>query len=149
MLKAIDPLLGPDLLHTLRAMGHGDDLALVDANFPAEAIAAETKIGYCIRLDGIDIPTAAKAILSVLPLDSFVEAPARRMEVMGEPETVRPVHQDMQAAIDAAEGRSWPMGSIERFAFYEEAKKAYAVVATGDARGYGCFLLKKGVILAD
>jgi L-fucose mutarotase len=149
MLKAIDPLLGPELLHTLRAMGHGDDLALVDANFPAESIAAHTKLGYALRLDGADIPRAAAAILSVMPLDSFVEAPARRMEVMGEPDTIRPVHQDMQAAVDTAEGRSWPLGSIERFAFYEEAKGAFAVVATGDARGYGCFLLKKGVILAD
>lgn len=147
MLKSIDPLLNADLLYVLRAMGHGDDLVLVDANFPAAAIASQTVSGRLIRLDGVDVARAARAILSVLPLDSFVDRPARRMEVVGKPDDVPPVQQDVQQAIDAAEGRSWPMGSIERFAFYDEAKKGFAVVATGEGRPYGCFLLKKGVIL--
>jgi len=145
MLKSIDPLLNAALLHALGSMGHGDDLALVDCNFPAASIAGDRPL---IRLDGVDIPRAARAILSVFPLDSFVEQPVRRMEECGRPiDEIPPVHQDMQDIINEAEGRDWPMGSIERFAFYEEAKRAFAVVATGEPRGYGCFLLKKGVIL--
>lgn len=147
MLKSIDPLLNAELLHVLRAMGHGDDLALVDCNFPATSVAGDRPL---IRLDGVDIPRAGKAILSVFPLDSFVEHPARRMEVVGRPaDEMPPVQQDLQKIINEAEGRDWPMGSIERFAFYQEARKAFGVVATGEPRGYGCFLLKKGVILPE
>lgn len=148
MLKNLDPLLNADLLHVLRAMGHGDDLVLADANFPADSIARTTATGKLIRLDGVDVPKAATAILSVLPLDGFVDHPVRRMEVVGRPDYRPPVQEQMQQAIDRAEGKACPMGSIERFAFYEQAKKAYAVVATSEQRGYGCFLLKKGVILA-
>lgn len=148
MLKNLDPLLNADLLQVLRAMGHGDDLVLADANFPADSIARATVTGKLIRLDGVDVPRAAEAILSVLPLDGFVDHPVRRMEVVGRPNYQPPVQEQMQQAIDRAEGKASPMESIERFAFYEEAKKAYAVVATSEQRGYGCFLLKKGVILA-
>jgi L-fucose mutarotase len=125
----------------LRAMGHGDDLALVDRNFPAASVARRL-----VTLDGVDVVRAGGAILSVLPLDSFVEQPALRMEVVGKPQEVPEVQRQLQAEIDKAEGRSWPMGSLERFAFYERAKQAFAVVATGESRPYGCFLLKKGVI---
>ncbi len=145
MLKNVDPILTPDLLWVLRAMGHGDDLVLADANFPAQSVAG-TK--HLIRLPGIDIPNAARAILSVLPLDSFVPHPVLRMEVVGKPEYLPPVQQEMQREIDRAEGKSLPMGSVERFAFYDQAKQGFAVVATSEMRGYGCFLLKKGVILA-
>lgn len=148
MLKNLDPLLNADLLQVLRAMGHGDDLVLADANFPADSIARSTVTGKLIRLDGVDVPRAAAAILSVLPLDGFVDHPARRMEVVGRPDYRPPVQEQMQQVIDRAEGKACPMGSIERFTFYEEAKKAYAVVATSEQRGYGCFLLKKGVILS-
>jgi L-fucose mutarotase len=141
MLKNMDPLLNADLLQVLAAMGHGDDLALVDRNFPAAANARRL-----IRLDGADIPRAGRAILSIYPLDSFVDRPVQRMQVVGKPDEVPPVQQEFQKIIDAAEGRHWPMGSIERFAFYEEARRAFAVVATGESRPYGCFLLKKGVI---
>lgn len=141
MLKSIDPLLNADLLYILRAMGHGDDLALVDRNFPATSVAKRL-----VRLDGVDILAAGRAILSVLPLDSFVEAPVLRMQMVDRPHEIPPVQQDFQRIIDAAEGRAWPMGSLERFAFYEAAKQAFAVVATGESRPYGCFLLKKGVI---
>lgn len=141
MLKNIDPLLNADLLQVLAAMGHGDDLALVDRNFPATANARRL-----IRLTGVDVVTIGRAVLTLLPLDSFVDHPVRRMEVVGKPNEVPPVQQEFQKAIDAAEGRSVPMGSIERFAFYEAARQAFAVVATGESRPYGCFLLKKGVI---
>lgn len=141
MLKNIDPLLNADLLHVLAAMGHGDDLALVDRNFPAVANARRL-----IRLDGTDIVTAGRAILSVYPLDSFVDHPVMRMQMVGKPDEIPPVQQDFQKIVDAAERRSWPMGSIERFAFYEATRQAFAVVATGENRPYGCFLLRKGVI---
>jgi L-fucose mutarotase len=89
---------------------------------------------------------AARAILSVLPLDEAVDDPARRMEIMGQPHEIPPVQQEMQREIDAAEGRVRPLGSIERFAFYEAARRAYCVIATGERRFYGCFIFKKGVL---
>ncbi|WP_299620537.1 RbsD/FucU family protein [Pelagibius sp.] len=146
MLKNIDPILSPDLLQVLAAMGHGDDIVVVDANFPADSVARQTVTGRLIRLDGVDVVQAVGAILTVFPLDSFVEAPVRRMEVVGDPDEVPEVQQEVQREIDDAEGQALPMDSIERFAFYEEAKKSYAVVATTEGRAYGCFLLKKGVI---
>lgn len=146
MLKGIDPLLGGDLLRALAEMGHGDELALVDANFPAASVARATVSGALVRLDGTDVVRAARAVLSVLPLDAFVEAPARRMEVVGAPGEVPEVQRLVQAEIDGAEGRPRPMGALGRFAFYEEARRAYAVLACGEGRAYGCFLLRKGVV---
>ena len=146
MLKGIDPLLHADLLHALRAMGHGDELVLCDTNFPADSVARRTVLGRLLRLDELTAARAARAVLSVMPLDGFVEAPAARMEVVGRPDEIPEVQREVQAEIDAAEGRAWPMAGVERFAFYERAKQAYAVVATGERRFYGCFILKKGVI---
>lgn len=146
MLKGIDPLLNADVLQALRAMGHGDDVVLCDTNFPADSVARSTVLGRLLRIDNVTAPRAARAVLSVMPLDSFVDAPALRMEVVGKPDELPPVQQEMQAEVDRAEGRSWPMGSIERFAFYERAKQAYAVIVTGERRFYGCFIFKKGVI---
>ena len=144
MLKHIDPLLSPRLLAILRAMGHGDEIAIVDANFPAASHAARL-----VRFDGVPAPRVLDAVLSVMPLDSFVEKPAGRMEIVGKPNEVPPVQAEVQVEIDKAEGKSWPMGSIERFAFYEKAKKAYCVIQTGERRFYGCFVFKKGVIPPD
>jgi L-fucose mutarotase len=149
MLKSIDPRLNADVLYALRAMGHGDDLIICDTNFPADAVARETVLGRLLRIDNVTAAEAAQAILSVMPLDSFVDQPALRMEIVGSPDKLPDVHNEVQAEIDAAEGRSWPMGSIERFAFYERAKKAYCVIQTGERRFYGCFVLKKGVIPPD
>lgn len=149
MLKSLDPLLTADLLYVLRAMGHGDDLVLADGNFPSASVAARTISGTHIHLAGADVVQAAQAILSVYPLDTFVEPAAHRMQVVGEPDTIPPVQQDVQRVVDAAEGRSRAMGSIERMAFYEHAKRAYAVVSTTERRGYGCFIFKKGIILPD
>jgi L-fucose mutarotase len=146
MLKSLDPLLNADVLYALRAMGHGDDLIICDTNFPADSVARQTVLGKLLRIDGVTAGRAARAILSVMPLDSFVEKPAGRMEVVGKPGEVLPVMAEVQAEIDKAEGRSWPMGSIERFAFYDLAKKSYCVIATGETRFYGCFVFKKGVI---
>lgn len=146
MLKNLDPLLNADVLHALRAMGHGDEIVLCDTNFPADAVARSTTLGRLLRIDGVDAPRAARAILSVLPLDTFVEQPALRMEVVGKPDEIPPVQAELQAEVNRAEGRVWTMGSIERFAFYERARKAYCVVQTGERRFYGCFVFTKGVI---
>lgn len=146
MLKSIDPALNADVLYALRAMGHGDDLIICDTNFPADSVARQTVLGKLLRIDNVTAARAARAVLSVMPLDSFVEHPALRMEIVGKPQEVPPVQAEVQAEIDRAEGRSWPMGSIERFAFYDLARKAYCVIVTGERRFYGCFAFKKGVI---
>jgi L-fucose mutarotase len=148
VLKNLDPLLNADVLQALRAMGHGDEVIICDANFPADSVARATVLGKLLRIDGADSARAIRAVLSVLPLDSFVDDPALRMEVVGEPNTIPAVQREAQAEVNAAEGRDLPFHSIERFAFYERARKAYCVIATGEQRGYGCFVFKKGVLLA-
>ena len=144
MLINIDPILSPELLHALRSMGHGDKLVLADANFPSAALAKKL-----IRLDGVNIPNAAKAILSVLPLDSFVDYPVERMEIDDNPDEINDVHQDLIDVLKNSAGDKWKVGSIERFKFYEEAKQAYMIVSTTDARAFGCFIITKGVIKPD
>ncbi|TKB21346.1 MAG: ribose ABC transporter [Mesorhizobium sp.] len=148
MLKGINPLLNADVLQALRAMGHGDDLIIADTNFPSDSVAKQTVLGKLLR---IDAPAAevAKAVLSLYPLDSFVDAAAARMEIVGKPNEIPLVQQEVQKEIDAAEGKSWPMISIERYAFYERSKKAYCVIQTGERRFYGCFAFRKGVIPPD
>ena len=146
MLKGIDPRLNADVLYCLRAMGHGDVLIVADTNFPSDSIARSTVLGELLRMENLTAGEAAEAILSVLPLDTFVEDFAGRMEIVGEPDTVPPVQSEVQAAIDAAEGESRQMTSIERFAFYDMAHEAYAVIQTGERRFYGCFMFRKGVI---
>ncbi len=148
MLKSIDPLLNADVLYALRAMGHGDDLIIADTNFPSDSVARQTVLGKLLRIDA-SAARAVRAILSVMPLDAFVERPALRMEIVDKPNEIPPVQAEVQKEIDAAEGRSWPMGSIERFAFYDLARKAYCVIQTGERRFYGCFVFKKGVIPPD
>jgi L-fucose mutarotase len=149
VLKSIDPILNADVLYALRAMGHGDDVVICDVNFPADSVARQTVMGRLLRLDNVTAGRAARAILSVMPLDAFVDKPAQRMEIVGKPEEVPPVQAEVQKEVDTAEGRSWPMGSVERFAFYDLAKKAYCVIQTGERRFYGCFAFKKGVIPPD
>ncbi|KIP17543.1 MULTISPECIES: RbsD/FucU family protein [Burkholderia] len=149
MLKNLDPLLHADILHALRAMGHGDEVVICDANFPAESVARHTAVGRALRIDGADSARVVRAVLSVLPLDTFVDAPAARMEVVGDPAAVPPVQHEVQAEIDRAEGRAVPLAGIDRFAFYARAQQAYAVIVTGELRGYGCFVFKKGVLLSD
>ena len=141
MLKGIDPLLHADLLHALRAMGHGDEIAVVDANFPAAAMARRL-----IRLDGIDATRAVEAILGLLPLDDFVERPASRMQVVGDAKAVPPICREFQALVDIAAGRSLPLAAIERHQFYERVRHCYAVVVTGEIRLYGNLILTKGII---
>ena len=146
MLKGIDPVLSADLLWVLAAMGHGDDLAIVDANHPADTVASATASGRLIRLPGLSMARATRAILSVLPIDDFEPGSLRRMEVVGKPDEIPPVQAEVQAEIDRAMGEPVPCLGIERFAFYAAARASFAVVQVGDPRPYGCFLLRKGVI---
>jgi len=149
MLKGINPLLNADVLYALRAMGHGDRLVVCDTNFPADSIARQTVFGELLRIDNVSTAKAIEAILSVMPLDTFVDDAAMRMEIVGQPQDVPPVQREVQAVIDRAEGRAWPLVGVERHAFYEKAKAAYCVIATGERRFYGCFIFSKGVIAPD
>ena len=148
MLINIDPILSPELLFTLRTLGHGDKLVLADANFPANSMNKNV-----IRLDGVNINDAARAILSVFPLDSFIVSQggtaAKRMEVDDKPDELTDTHKEFVKAVKEVSGNNWEVGSIERQSFYEEAKKSYAIVATTDARPFGCFIMTKGVIKPD
>ncbi len=146
MLKGLDNRLNADVLYALRAMGHGDAVVIADTNFPADSIARQTVLGEVLRMDNLTAAEAVAAVLSVLPLDTFVEDFAGRMQVVGEPARIEPVQAEVQAVIDAAEGRPRPMIGIERFEFYDRARAAYAVIQTGERRFYGCFVFRKGVI---
>ncbi len=146
MLKGIDNRLNADVLYALRAMGHGDVLVLADTNFPADSIARHTALGELLHMDNLSAAEAAEAILSVLPLDTFVDDFAGRMEVVDAPSEVPPVQMEVQNVIDRADGRAARMTSIERFAFYDMARDAYAVIQTGERRFYGCIMFRKGVI---
>ncbi len=146
MLKGIDQRLSAEVVHVLMLMGHGDDLVICDVNHPAATIAAETTYGRLVDMAGCDIPTAARAILSLMPLDSFVPAPVSRMQVVGNPDGVVPIFARMQAVVDAAEGRRVEIQALERFAFYAAAKQSFAIIRTADSGPYGCFILKKGVV---
>jgi len=145
MLKNLDPLLNAEVLHALRAMGHGDDLIIADANFPSDSVARETVLGELLRIDR-PAPEVVAAVLSVMPVDTFVDDAAARMEVVGAPDEVPHVQREVQAAVNKAEGREVPLMPVERFAFYDRAQQAYAVIQTGERRFYGCFAFRKGVI---
>jgi L-fucose mutarotase len=148
MLKGINPLLNADVLQALRAMGHGDDLIIADTNFPADSVARQTVLGKVLRIDA-SAAEVVKAVLSLYPLDTFVNDAAARMEIVGKPNEIPPVQKEVQKEIDAAEGTPWPMISIERYAFYDRSKKAYCVIQTGERRFYGCFAFRKGVVPPD
>ena len=142
MLKNIDPLLSPDLLSALRAIGHGDELVIADANFPAASTAQRL-----VRLDGISATRCLDAILSVMPLDHAVAHAAFRMEVIGDPTAEQPIYAEFRQILARHEtGKTATLGALERFAFYDRAKRAFAIVATGEPRLYGNILLTKGVI---
>jgi L-fucose mutarotase len=146
MLKNIDPVLSADLLWVLASMGHGDDIALVDANHPSERIARACISGRLVRLPGLSMARVARAILSVLPIDDFVPDPVRRMEVVGDPTAWPEVQREVAAELDASGNSELRLAGIERFAFYTAAQSSFAVVEVGDPRPYGCFLFRKGVI---
>lgn len=139
MLKGLSPLLSPDLLHALASMGHGDELLIVDANFPAASHAKRL-----IRLPGVSATDALQAVLSVLPLDDFIPQPALSMQVVGDPTAVPDIVAEFNTLL--ARHGAPACAAMERFAFYERAKQAFAVLTTGERRLYGNILLKKGVL---
>lgn len=149
MLKGIDHRLNADVLYVLRSMGHGDALVIADTNFPSDQVSRATVYGDLLRMENLTAAEAVSAVLSVMPLDTFVDDFAGRMEIVGEPDTVPDVQKEVQAEIDKAEGRQRTMIGIERFDFYDRARDSYAVIQTGERRFYGCFILRKGVIGPD
>jgi len=141
MLKNINPILSPDLLHTLRQMGHGDEIAIVDANFPAYSQGPRV-----VRLDGVDATRTLDAILSVLPLDDFTPQACWRMQVVGAPDEEVPVFAQFRDIIAKREGAHFTLASLERYAFYARTAKCFAVVATSERRLYGNIILKMGIV---
>ena len=146
MLKGIDRTLTAELVHVLMLMGHGDQIVICDVNHPAATIASHTTHGRLVALGGCDLPEAARAILTLMPVDTFVDEPITRMQVVGDPGKEYPLFDRMRELVEAAEGRAIRMGVLERFAFYDAAKKAFAIVRTSDPGPYGCFILRKGVL---
>ena len=146
MLKGIDQRLSAEIVHVLMLMGHGDDLVICDVNHPAASIARETTHGKLVDMAGCNLLAAAEAILSLMPLDSFVPAPVARMQVVGDADRVLPLFDAMQATCTRCDGRPIALEPLERFAFYARAKNAFAIIRTSDSGPYGCFILKKGVI---
>ena len=141
MLKGIDPILTPELLFALRAMGHGDEIAIVDANFPADSLGPQV-----IRLPGADAVRALDALLALMPLDDFEPEAACRMEVVGAPKREEPIFDDFRKVILERAGERFKLGRVERFRFYDRVADCFAIVATGETRLYGNVILKKGVI---
>lgn len=141
MLKGIDPLLSGELLRILDDMGHGDQLMLVDRNYPAVSSGRPV-----VRLGEASIIRAATAILSVLPLDSFIAHPIERMEVEDDPVRTTPTQDELLALASSVEGRDLQYGVVPRLDFYQRAKGVYAIVHTLDTVPYGCFILHKGVV---
>lgn len=141
MLRGIDPLLTADLLHALRAMGHGDTITIVDANFPGARCARRL-----INMPGLEVGNVFRAILSVLPIDDFIPLPLLTMQVVGDPDSVPAAVAEMQfIAQDAGVGAD-RMGTIDRHDFYRIAKESFCIVQTGDRRLYANIIITKGVI---
>lgn len=145
MLKGIPKILSPELLKVLCEMGHSDRLVLADGNFPAESIGRNAVV---IRMDGHGVPELLDAILQVFPLDTYVDKPVSLMEVVPGDEVETPVWNTYKEIIGSYDSRgASAIGEIERFAFYEDAKKAYAIIATGESALYANVLLQKGIVL--
>lgn len=141
MLKGIDPLLSGDLLKILDDMGHGDRLLVVDRNYPAAASGRPV-----VRLGEVTVVRAIEVILSVMPLDTFVDHPLLRMEVDDDPSKVTDTQREVLDLARRVEGSALEFGIVPRLDFYQEATNAFAVVHTLESAPYGCFVLQKGVI---
>ena len=145
MLKNLPPLLCPDALHALASMGHGDDVAIVDANFPAARVARQSG-ARLVQMAGANATQALIAVLQVLPLDDFVPHAAWSMQVVGDAQATPAPVAEFAAALNAAGEK--PAVPLERFDFYERAGSAFAILRTGESRPYGNILLRKGVVIA-
>ena len=146
MLKHVPTFMDAELLWILAAMGHGDELAVVDRNFPALSVAKATASGKLVTLGGLNAPTTIGGILELMPLDSFVDAPLAWMDPSVDPGAVLPVHAEVLEVCRRAEGREVGHAVIERMRFYARARQCFAVVQNSENRPYGCFILKKGVV---
>jgi len=142
MLKGIPDIISPELLKILHEMGHGDDLVIGDANFPAASNARNL-----VRCDGHGVCELLDAVLSLFPLDDFVAAPMSVMRMVGEPDAIPPVQEEMGRIVAKHEAKGASLiERIDRFDFYERARKAYAIVSTTERKLYGCLIIKKGII---
>jgi L-fucose mutarotase len=142
MLIGIDPILSPDILHGLRAMGHGDEVVIADGSFPAETVARRL-----VRMEAADLQRMLAAVLSVLPIDESEPDPVVGMEVIGNPTEVMPAHTLIRDALGQVEG-GHQLTLLERFAFYDRAKQASLVIATGERLFYGNVIIRKGTVAA-
>ncbi|MGN1332780.1 MAG: RbsD/FucU family protein [Lachnospiraceae bacterium] len=147
MLKGIPKILSPELLKVLAEMGHSDRLVISDGNFPAESMGKDAIV---IRMDGHGVPQLLDAILKVFPLDTYVEKPVNLMEVMKGDEVETPIWDTYKEIVAKYDSRgAAAVGNIERFAFYEEAKKVYCIIATGESALYANIMLQKGVVVDE
>ena len=146
MLIGIDARLTPELLYTLARMGHGDEIVVADANFPAAATARHCRVSRPLALAGVAAPEAVGLICSLMPIDAFVPQGALRMEIDGAPDETGEVHAEAWAVLEAAKPAEAGLGSLLRQDFYARARAAFAVVQTSEPRPYGCFILRKGVV---
>ena len=146
MLKGIPKILSPELLKVLCEMGHGDRLVIADGNFPAESVG---KNAIVVRMDGHGVCEVLEAILQLFPLDTYVEHPVNLMQVVPGDPVETPIWRDYEEIVGRADERGKKaIGEIERFAFYEEARKAYAIVVTGEGALYANVMLQKGVVVS-
>jgi L-fucose mutarotase len=141
MLKGVPALVGPELLFAVSRMGHGDVLAVVDTNFPSYSLGPAV-----LRLDGVNLPDALDAVLTLFPLDTFIDDPIARMAVVGDETSVPEVATDAIAVLRAHDRRPLMPLALSRHDFYDAARGAFAILATGESRPYGCFLLTKGIV---
>ena len=140
MLVGISPVLSPELLSTLYRMGHGDEIVLADAHFPGETMGRR-----CLRADGLGVPDLLDGILPLFALDTYVDAPAAMMAAVPGDQLDPAVETAYRAAIDRHQPDTPPIARLERFAFYDRAREAFAVLMTGETAKYGNIILKKGV----
>lgn len=143
MLKGVPAILSPQLLKVLCEMGHGDEIVIADGNFPAESMGKDAVV---LRADGHGVPEILDAVLKMIPLDQYVETPAALMEVVPGDDCVPVIWEQYRALLEENGEDPAHIEMMERFAFYERAKKAYAIVATGESAIYANILLKKGVV---
>ena len=145
MLKNIHQILSPQLLKVLCEMGHSDQIVISDGNFPAESMGKDSIV---IRCDGHGVAELLDAILTVFPLDTYIDKPVNLMEVMPGDDVETPIWDTYKEIIQKHDNRgAETVGTIERFKFYDEAKKAYAIIATGEKALYANVILQKGVVV--
>jgi len=142
MLKGVSTAISPELMSVMMKMGHGDELVLADGNFPADSSAQRV-----VRADGLGVSAVLQAILKFFPIDTFVDNPALVMQPVQKEAAQPPIWKDFRKLLEMEEGRRIELAPIERFAFYERTKQAYAIVATSETALYANLILKKGVVM--